>query len=144
MPLPELVVFDLAGTVMQDDGAVLNAYRSALGEHDIAFTEAELAVRRGGSKRAVFQELAARGRSPAKAVRLGDRALASCEAALRREYEQGDVREVEGATEALATLRRAKIKLALTSGFDRALVDLLVGRLGWRETFDLALGSDDV
>ena len=34
---PELVVTDFAGTVMRDDGAVLQAYRDALAEPHIPF-----------------------------------------------------------------------------------------------------------
>ena len=143
MMLPELLVTDFAGTTMRDDGAVLAAYRLALGEHDIPHTEAELAARRGASKRAVFQELAARGRQDTDAAVVAEQALATFESALRHEYESGDVREVEGAEAALRQLRPASIKLALTSGFDRGLLDLLVGRLGWAELFDLILASDD-
>lgn len=143
MVLPELVVCDFAGTVMRDDGAVLNAYRAALTEHRIDFTEAELASRRGANKRAVFHELAGRGRSPDEGAALGDRALAIFESALRREFEHGDVQEIFGATDALRTLKGAHIKLALTSGFDRSLVDLLVGRLGLGDLFDLVLSGSD-
>src|SRR6266511_471818 len=76
MMLPELLVTDFAGTTMRDDGAVLAAYRLALGEHDIPYTEAELAARRGASKRAVFQELAARGRQDTDAAGVAEQALA--------------------------------------------------------------------
>ena len=58
--LPDLVVPDFAGTTMRDDGTVLAAYRTALREHPVPFTESDLAARRGASKRAVFRELAAR------------------------------------------------------------------------------------
>ena len=60
MTLPELVIFDFAGTCLRDDGAVLAAYRQALSSHDIPFSEADLAARRGAVKRAVFRELAGR------------------------------------------------------------------------------------
>jgi phosphonatase-like hydrolase len=141
--LPQLVVSDLAGTAMKEEGAVLAAYRLALTDYDIPFTEDELAARRGASKRAVFQELAARVRAPEETGAVAARALASFEAALRREYESGPVREIDGAGAAFAALRRAGVKVALTSGFDRGVVDLLVGRLGWTDLFDRVLASDD-
>ena len=141
---PELVVTDFAGTVMRDEGAVLQAYRDALAEHDIPFEEADLAARRGASKRAVFGELAARADPAGERPDWGDRALASFEAALRRAYQTGPVQEVDGAETALRRLRRAGCKLALSSGFDRGLVDLLVSRLGWEELFDVVLSSGDV
>jgi phosphonatase-like hydrolase len=141
--LPELVVSDFAGTAMKEEGAVLVAYRLALTEFDIPFTEDDLAARRGASKRAVFQELAARSRPPEQAGVVAEKALAAFEDALRREYESGPVREVEGAGAAVAAMRGAGIKVALTSGFDRGVVDLLVRRLGWADLFDRVYASDD-
>jgi phosphonatase-like hydrolase len=91
----------------------------------------------------VFQELAGRALAPAKADAAAERALASFEAALRREYESGPVREIDGAGAAVAALRAAGIKVALTSGFERGVVDLLVSRLGWADLYDRVYASDD-
>jgi hypothetical protein len=44
MPGPLLLVTDLMGTTLRDDGAVLPAYRAALSAYAILFTE-ELAAR---------------------------------------------------------------------------------------------------
>src|SRR4051795_272944 len=74
--LPELVVSDFAGTTMKEEGAVLVAYRLALTEFDIPFTEEDLAARRGASKRAVFQELAARSRPSDQIDEVATKALA--------------------------------------------------------------------
>ena len=142
--LPDLVVTDFAGTTLADDGAVLGAYRHALGQHQIPFTEADLAGQRGATKRAVFRTLAGRVRSGSDAEALAEAAHACFEAALRREYESGDVREVAGAEAALRQLKAAGVKIALGSGFDRGLVELLLGRLGWQALFDHVTSSDDV
>lgn len=141
--LPELLVSDLAGTVMREEGAVIAAYERTLTDHGIGYTLDDLHARRGASKRAVFRELAARTRASDEASALADRALATFEAALHTEYVSGPVQEIEGATEALRTLRARGVKLALTSGFTRDLVGVLVNRLGWREYFDLTLGAED-
>lgn len=141
--LPELLISDFAGTVMRDDGAVLAAYRSALTEFGIPFTEEDLAARRGANKRGVFRELAGRMSPESEVEDVAGNALASFEGALMLEYETGEVGEIEGAQTALMALKGAGIKLALTSGFDRGLVDLLVGRLGWGELFDCVLSGSD-
>ena len=143
MMQPTLVVTDFAGTTMRDDGSVLAAYRVALGEFEIPFTEDDLATRRGASKRAVFRELAGRVTAPDAVNAVAEQALNRFEQALRREYESGDVAEIPGAEQALNTLRGAGIKLALTTGFDRGLLDMLVERLGWGELFDVTLASSD-
>ena len=140
---PELVIFDFAGTLLRDDGAVLAAYRRALNVHGIAFSEAELAERRGAAKRAVFRELAGRPAQDAASDAKADRALADFEAALRQEYTVGEVAPIEGAESTVRWFRERGTKVALTSGFDRGLVELLVERLGWGALFDRVLAAED-
>ncbi len=140
---PALLVSDFAGTAMKEDGGVLTAYRLALSANDIPFSEADLAARRGANKRAVFRELAARSRPEPEANAVAEQALSRFEAVLREEYSTGDVREVDGAEAAFRQLKAAGVKLALTSGFDRGLVDLLVRRLKWEALFDLVLSGSD-
>ena len=57
---PLLVVTDLMGTTLRDDGAVLPAYRTAFAECAIPFTEQELANWRGAHKLSLFTEFATR------------------------------------------------------------------------------------
>jgi len=140
---PALLVTDFAGTTMRDDGTVLAAYRVALNEFGIPFTEDDLAARRGASKRAVFRELAARVHGPDEVNAVAEQALQRFEQALRAEYETGEVAEIPGAHTTLDRLKRSGVKLALTTGFDRGLLDLLVNRLEWGILFDLTLASSD-
>jgi phosphonatase-like hydrolase len=145
MTPPALLVTDFAGTAMRDDGAVLSAYRRVLSAHAIPFTDADLAARRGAAKRAVFEEFALRVAGDADArSQLAACTLAEFEAALHDEYQHGELREVEGAGEAVGRLRAAGIRVVLTSGFARKLVDLMVRRLGWENLFERVLGADDV
>ena len=141
--LPDLLVTDFAGTTMREEGAVLVAYGRALEAEAIPFTPGDLAARRGASKRAVFRELAARAYPAAEVGPRAERALALFEETLRREYTAGPVNAVEGAEAALRALAARGVRLALTSGFDRALVDLLVERLGWRDLFGIVLAAED-
>ena len=142
--LPDLVVTDFAGTTLSDDGAVLGAYRHALRQYEIPFTDNDLAGQRGANKRAVFRALVGRVHSGSDADALAEAAHACFEAALRREYESGDVREVAGAEASLRQLKEAGVKIALGSGFDRGLVELLLRRLGWEALFDQVTSSTDV
>jgi len=141
--LPTLLISDFAGTAMKEEGSVLTAYRLALTEQGIHFTEADLAARRGANKRAVFEELAARAHAPEKVREVAGHALETFEATLKREYETGEVREVDGAEAAFQQLKEAGVKLALSSGFERSVVDLLVRRLGWGSLFDVVLAGND-
>jgi phosphonatase-like hydrolase len=141
--LPDLIIFDFAGTMLRDDGAVLAAYRQALTAHDIPFTEADLAARRGAAKRAVFRELAGRPTRTTTTDQLAERALADFERALREEYTSGEVAPIEGAESTARWLAKRGARIALSSGFDRGLVELLVERLGWDRLFDRVLAAED-
>lgn len=144
MTRPELLVSDLAGTLLSDDGVVLAAYRQAFARHDITWDEDELAELRGASKQMVFERFASRTVPPGELKAVASAALTTFQSALTDEYERGELREIDGATGALQQLKDAGIKLAVTSGFPRELVDLIVGRLGWSELFDAAVGADQV
>jgi phosphonatase-like hydrolase len=141
--LPDLVIFDFAGTLLRDDGVVLAAYRRALTTHDIPFTEADLAARRGAAKRGVFRDLAGRPTRDSTTDKLADRALADFESALREEYTRGEVAPIEGAESTARRLAERGARIALSSGFDRGLVELLVERLGWGRLFDRVLAAED-
>lgn len=57
----DMVVFDLAGTTVQDqDGLVAKVFLDVAAAHDIATTPAEIASMRGRSKIEVFRALLAR------------------------------------------------------------------------------------
>src|SRR5213078_518280 len=73
---PLLIVTDLMGTTLRDDGAVLPAYHAAFAECSIPFTEEELAARRGAHKLSLFTEFAQR-RYPAEEA--GKRAASALE-----------------------------------------------------------------
>lgn len=141
---PQLLVADFAGTMFLEEGAVAAAYRQAFAAFGIAADDDDIAARRGANKRAVFEELAARNRPSAEAREVAGQALSSFEAALREEYRSGSVQEVPGAGDAARSMREAGIRLALASGFDRLLVDLLLDRLGWRDLFDLTVAGNEV
>jgi phosphonatase-like hydrolase len=141
---PQLLVADFAGTMFLEEGAVVAAYRQAFASFAIEASDADIAARRGASKRAVFEELAARTRPLDESREVAGQALAAFEAALRDEYTRGAVQEVPGAGETARVLRAAGMRVALASGFDRPLVDLLIDRLGWRDLFDLTIAGNDV
>jgi phosphonatase-like hydrolase len=142
--LPELVLFDFAGTTLRDDGAVMAAFRNALTSHGIPFSEGELAARRGATKREVFRDLAGQPLRTVETDDLADRALADFETALRDEYSNGNVQPIEGARLTVRWLADRGVKIALASGFTRELVQLLLERLGWERLFDRVLAAEDV
>ena len=141
---PLLVVTDLMGTTLRDDGAVLPAYRTAFAECAIPFTEKELATKRGAHKLTLFTEFAARRYPAEEAKKIAAAALEVFEGQLRRFLASGGGVPIPGAEDAIRRLRTAGIKVALTSGFDRGLIADIVKHCGWGELFDAVVYPDEV
>ena len=110
---PLLVVTDLMGTTLRDDGAVLPAYRAAFAECAIPFTEEELATKRGAHKLSLFTEFAARRYPPEEAARCAAAALEVFESQLRHFLATGGGTPIAGAEDAIARLRNANVPEAL-------------------------------
>ncbi len=137
IPAIELVVFDMAGTVVNDEGMVESAMRRAITEldPDRQIDEETMAAHRGRAKIDLFRAVL-----PDRA----DAALASFTAALRRAVSDGSVSEVPGATAAIDRLRAGGCAIAMTTGFDRVLADDLIARLGWGSLVDVTVGGDEI
>ena len=141
---PLLVVTDLMGTTLRDDGAVLPAYRAAFAECAIPFTEEELGAKRGAHKLTLFTEFAARRYSAEEAKKVAAAALDVFESQLRRFLASGGGVPIPGVEDAIRGLRAAGIKVVLTSGFDRGLIADIVAHCGWGELFDAVVYPDEV
>ena len=112
--LPELLISDFAGTAFRDDGAILDAYRFALGRYEVPFEDAELATRRGANKHAVLLEFVARVvRTSDAAEVLARQALADFEAHLTESYTSGPVSEIDGAEAVFGSSSRPASKWRL-------------------------------
>lgn len=142
MTLPELVVFDLAGTTVEDRGQVPEAFVAALASHGLAVSHEQLGDVRGASKRTAIASFVPAGADHAARV-------ASIYQAFQRElaarYAATGVRAVAGAEEAFRWLSARNVRLALNTGFDREITDLLLDRLGWSTGHaDAIVCGDDV
>lgn len=135
----ELVVFDMAGTTVRDDGLVERAFVLAAESSGIAATEAArreslnyVRETMGQSKIEVFRELTD---NESEAIA----ANAAFEAAYGELIAQVGVRAIDGAEAVFRELRDAGVKVVLTTGFSRRTQDALIDALGWADLIDLSL-----
>lgn len=135
----ELVVLDLAGTTVLDDGLVQRAFERAVDAAGLAETpeqrDAALEVVRetmGQSKLAVFRSLSADEDQAQHADAVFESTYAELIAA------EG-LQPVLGAEELIRRLRATGVKVALTTGFSRRTGDVVLDALGWRDLADVTL-----
>ncbi len=139
--LVDLVVSDMAGTTVLDEGQVPRAFTAALAAHGLAVTAAQIEQLRGASKRDAIYALLP---DTAGRMQLGERVYATFREGLARVFGAG-VRSVPGAVEAIVRLRAAGVRVALNTGFDRGTTDLLLDALGWRTgVVDAVVCGDEV
>lgn len=132
----ELVICDIAGTTVEDDGLVLEAFRNTAIDmelragtvpYDDAVNYAQNTM--GHSKIEVFRHIFST-----------DVRARQANLAFERHYakfvSEFGVNEIPGASELFATLRARSIKIALTTGFSKTTQELILNSLGWKEKVD--------
>jgi phosphoglycolate phosphatase-like HAD superfamily hydrolase len=118
MNFPALVIFDLAGTTVEDRGQVPAAFAAALSANGITLSADQITRVRGASKRQAIRDLL-----PPSAQHQAEGIYEQFRHELASRYG----------------------KIALTTGFDRDLATLLLSTIGWtRNTVDVLVCGDDV
>ncbi|MFJ2355384.1 phosphonatase-like hydrolase [Frigoribacterium sp. NPDC087798] len=137
----ELVVLDMAGTTVVDDGVVEQAFARVADRVDLGPTlsrdEALQYVRdtMGRSKIEVFRHLT--GGDEALAQRAND----EFEVSYGELVDESGVEPIEGAGDLVDALRASGVSVVLTTGFSPVTRDRLLDALGW--TVDAALSPVD-
>ena len=139
-----MVAFDVAGTTLNDDGVVINAFKKAFEstQPDLWPTKGEIWTQyaldtMGQSKIHVFTEL------------LGDvekahQANIAFETAYLQEIAKGGATPIEGAEDVFRELKRQGIAVVLTTGFSRSTLNTLLVELNWGDRIDLSVTPSEV
>jgi len=131
----ELVVLDMAGTTVIDDGLVEGAFARAW----------DLVQGAAGLDAALDHVRATMGQSKIEVFRgIADEPTAQ---ALNREFElsfreliaEGRCRPIASAEQAIRDLRAAGLKIAFTTGFARVTAEAILDALGWAELADVVV-----
>jgi len=139
----ELVVFDLDGTTVVDDGLVERAFLRAVDAAGIAVTDDELrrarAFARGTAGRSPIEVLHALTADEDQA----QHAHAVFESAYAELVADQGLRAVPGAEDLIRRLRAIGVAVVLISAFSRATQDRVLDLLGWRDLADLTLSAEE-
>lgn len=143
VPPIALVVLDMAGTTVLDDGVVEEAFARAAQRTGLLTTRTEeealnyVRATMGRSKIDVFTHLADGDRAAA------EKATAAFEEAYQEIAEERGVEEIPGAGAAIAQLAAAGRTIALTTGFSPRTRDAILDRLPWADSVAVALSPID-
>lgn len=133
----KVVVFDVAGTIVSDDGVVISTFEQVF---------QELVPDLWQEHRARFLDYAQKTMGQSKievfAALLGDQRMAA-EAAERFQHAYLEnlhqVMPFEGVVEMFAILRAKGIKIALNTGFNRATLNVMIEQFGWGSFIDASV-----
>ena len=141
----ELAALDMAGTTIDEGGAVYVALRDAVAAEGVTVGDDALQRWMGTDKRAAVAGLLQAGGRSAPGAEDVERMYARFRDQLAKAYADHPPQPIAGVPEALAALRAAGTKVALTTGFSRDVVDPLLAGLGWDQgVVDAVICSDDV
>ncbi len=145
MPKISLVVFDIAGTIIEDHGEVVEAFRIALRDNGMVIPEAVLIERKGASKKEVIRHFIEEQFGPiAEHMEKAEHTYAGFQRLLRNLYIEKGIKAIDGAEDTFEVLRKRGIKLATTTGFDREVSNVILEALEWTEIFTANVTSTDV
>ncbi len=144
MDMPDIVVFDMAGTTIQAADQVPAAFQQAFERRGVALSDEEIRSVRGRSKREAISDFVTRHLGSLDAPRLVTEVHSDFRNILMEFYEGQGVEPVDGAEATFDWLRTRGVKVGLTTGFDGALAALLVRKVGWERSTDAVVSADDV
>jgi phosphonatase-like hydrolase len=131
MAQTELVVLDMAGTTIDDGQQVYRVLAETARAHGASPSEADIARWHGASKHEALRALLTSRTSVPPSTAELERVVADFHTRLSAAYSDHPPHPLPGVVEALSTLRECGVKVALTTGFDRVIVESLISALGW-------------
>lgn len=133
----ELVVFDMAGTTVDEDNVVYKTVRAVINEAGYDFSlDQVLEFGAGKEKKQAITDVLALDGQPHSDEEISS-IFENFKSRLKQAYDELDVREQPGASEVFGKLREAGIKVALNTGYDRKTAEGLVAKIGWQVGKDI-------
>jgi phosphonatase-like hydrolase len=141
-----MVVFDMAGTTVNEDNVVYKTLQKAMDKRGFNFTlDQVLAEGAGKEKREAIQSiLKVYARNTDND--LANEIYSDFMDLLSKAYEDIDVLPQPNAEELFQILKKRKIRIILNTGYNADIAESLVNKLGWKKgvEFDSLITSSDV
>ncbi|MCC5930939.1 MAG: HAD hydrolase-like protein [Cyclobacteriaceae bacterium] len=143
----ELVVFDMAGTTVNDAGSVHQAFQEAMGEYKLEVSYQEVNEVMGFPKPTAIEVLLKKHAPELCSAEVIDKIHKRFVDLMVSHYKNDEgVTEKPHTSETFKTLKQAGIKVAVDTGFSLPIAGVIVDRLGWQKNglIDVLVTSDQV
>lgn len=145
----ELIVFDIAGTTVKDNGEIASAFQSALNEfgYDVPVTKINPLM--GYKKTEAIRRMLIEFESQKNKIteeyihRIHQRFL---KLMINHYSTAREITPLPSAEEVFDLLKEKQIKIGLDTGFSKEITDIIIGRLGWikEKKIDMVISSNEV
>jgi phosphonatase-like hydrolase len=141
----KVVVFDMAGTTVDEDNVVYKTVLQAINEQGYDFTLEEVLAEGAGKEKlqAIKSVLALKGIQDNE---LAQKMFTRFSAALTEAYRTYPVAEQPHATQVFHDLKDRGIAVVLNTGYSRTIAEALVEKIGWNlgKDIDILVTASDV
>lgn len=137
----KMVIFDMAGTTVNEDNVVYKTLQWAIEQEGIETNLDEVLALGGGKEKeqAIRDIVATKIDNPIEVEAITGKAFANFKNQLAKSYEALDVKAFDGVEEMFSLLRQNNIKIVLNTGYNEATAKSLLKKLGWKEGKDIDL-----
>jgi phosphonatase-like hydrolase len=142
----KMVVFDMAGTTVDEQNVVYKTLQKAINLAGIPVTlDQVLELGAGKEKKAAIIDILA-VHAPGQSPEAIDGMFQYFLAELDKAYNNLDVIPIKGTEEVFDKLKSHGVKVALNTGYNREIANKLIGKLGWSKgnEFDELITASDV
>ncbi|WP_166923022.1 phosphonatase-like hydrolase [Flavobacterium poyangense] len=143
----ELVVFDMAGTTVDEGNVVYKTVQKVINEEGIMVSlEDVLKHGAGKEKHQAITDVLTACTSVTNIGNVADKAFANFKIALEKAYNELEVKTFEGTENLFKDLQANQIKVVLNTGYDTVTAHKLLDKLGWKVgvTIDALVTANDV
>lgn len=143
----ELVVFDMAGTTVDEDNVVYKTVQQVINDEGFNVSlEEVLKYGAGKEKHQAISDVLRACTQLTDINLMADKVFSKFKIALNNAYETLEIKTFEGTEQLFKDLRDSHIKVVLNTGYDSKIAHLLLDKLGWivGETIDGLVTADDV
>jgi len=145
-----MVVFDMAGTTVQDNNEVEKCFQEAINNSGLEVSHSEINAMMGWSKIKVFETLwhkHLKGEPEDSIHQEIEKTYSYFKTILENHYLSNPVLPTIGTLEIFEFLKSKDITIALNTGFYRTVTDIIINRLAWGKSsniIDCSVASDEV